>query len=77
MDISLTIHIIHPKFSVCILKVLLQGSVSRIFYSNGVGDMRPDISKVYNRVECNISLTSQMCCLLIGQSVGPGFSPFS
>ena len=32
MDISVTIHIIHLKLSVCILKVLLEGSVSQILY---------------------------------------------
>ena len=26
-----------------------------------VGDTRPDLSKVGNRVECNMSLTSQVC----------------
>ena len=31
MDISVTIHIIPLRFSVCILKVLLEGSVSQIF----------------------------------------------
>ena len=33
LDISLTIHTIHLRFSVCIHKVILQGSVSRIFDS--------------------------------------------
>ena len=28
----MTIHIIHLRFSVCIIKVLLEGSVSRILY---------------------------------------------
>ena len=32
MDISFTIYIIHLKFPVCILKVLLEGSVSQTFY---------------------------------------------
>ena len=32
MDISVTIHIIPLKFSVCILKVLLEGSVSQFSY---------------------------------------------
>ena len=30
MDISVTIYITHPKFSVSIFKVLLEGSVSQI-----------------------------------------------
>ena len=30
MDISVTIHIIHLKFSVCILKIRLEGSISNI-----------------------------------------------
>ena len=30
--------------------------------NRNVGDTRPDLSKVSNRVECNISLTSQVCC---------------
>ena len=32
IDISLTIYVIDLKFSVCILKVLLQGRVSQFFY---------------------------------------------
>ena len=32
MDISVTIHIIHLRFSVCIIKVLLEESVSQILY---------------------------------------------
>ena len=32
MDISVNIYIIDLKFSVCILKVLVEGSVSQIFY---------------------------------------------
>ena len=31
MDISVTIYIVDLKFSVCILKVLLEGRVSQIF----------------------------------------------
>ena len=32
MDISITIHVIDLRFSVYILKVLLEGSVSQIVY---------------------------------------------
>ena len=32
MDISLIIYTIALKFAMCILKVLLEGSVSQIFY---------------------------------------------
>ena len=32
-----------------------------ILYLN-VGDTRPDLSKVGNHLECNISLSSQVCC---------------
>ena len=32
MDISVPSHIIHLTFSVCSLKVLLEGSMSQIFY---------------------------------------------
>ena len=43
-----------PKIGV----VVLRGNCP----NNVVGDTRPDLSKVGNHVECNISLNSQVGC---------------
>ena len=40
----------------------LHANVCTIYQTVHVADTRPDLSKVGNRVECNISLTSQVCC---------------
>ena len=41
---------------------LNENNVERTAFCVLMGNTHPDLSKVGNRVDCNMSLTSQVCC---------------